>query len=96
MPTPIATIANLTATGDAITGPGAPTILYKGLPAVCMGDLVAGPLCVTGAITMTTAVNKLYMGRPVANLGSLVAGVGPLGIPVSTAVTVCINVNIIV
>jgi uncharacterized Zn-binding protein involved in type VI secretion len=96
MPTPIATIVNLTATGDVITGPGAPTILYKGLPAACMGDLVAGPLCVAGAITMTTAITNLHLGRPVANLGSLVAGVSPIGIPMSTAVAVCININIIV
>ncbi|MDR2633688.1 MAG: PAAR domain-containing protein [Treponema sp.] len=94
--TPIATITNVTATGDVIIGPGAVTKLYKGLPAACMGDAVAGPLCVAGAITMSTAVNKIFMGRPVANLGSLVAGAGPLGIPMSTAVSVCINVNILV
>ncbi|MDR2444516.1 MAG: PAAR domain-containing protein [Spirochaetaceae bacterium] len=96
MPTPVATITNLTATGDVITGPGAPTILYKGLPAACMGDLVAGPMCVTGAITMTTAITNLYMGRPVSNLGSMVVGVSPIGIPMSTALAVCTNINIIV
>ena len=42
MPTPIATIANLTATGDVIAGPGAPIRLVKGLPAACIGDAVAG------------------------------------------------------
>jgi uncharacterized Zn-binding protein involved in type VI secretion len=98
MPTPVATIANLTATGDVIIGPGAPIILYKGLPAACMGDMVTGALCVSGVITMTTAVTYLHMGRPVANLGSMVMGIGPppLCLPVSTAVMVCPNVNIIV
>jgi uncharacterized Zn-binding protein involved in type VI secretion len=96
MPTPVATIANLTATGDVITGPGALTTMVKGLPVACLGDLVAGPVCVTGAITMTTAITKLAKGRPIANLGSVVAGVSPIGVPVSTAVTVCPNVNEIV
>jgi hypothetical protein len=58
-----------------------------------MGDAVAGPLCVAGVITMTTAINKIFMGRPVANMGSVVTGVSPLGIPVSTAVMVCHNIN---
>jgi uncharacterized Zn-binding protein involved in type VI secretion len=96
MPTPTATIANLTATGDVIIGPGALTTLVKGLPVACLGDAVAGPLCVTGLVTMTTAITKLAKGRPTANLGSLVAGVSPLGFPVSTAVLVCPNVNVIV
>jgi hypothetical protein len=94
--TPIATIANLTATGDVIIGPGGITTMVKALPVACMGDLVAGPLCVAGIITMTTAINKLAKGRPIANLGSLVSGVSPIGIPVSTAVLVCPNVNEIV
>jgi uncharacterized Zn-binding protein involved in type VI secretion len=94
--TPIATIANLTATGDVIIGPGCPTMLANGLPIACMGDAVAGPLCVSGVITMTTALNKLFMGRPVANIGSLVTGVSPLGSPVSTAVMVCHNLTTII
>jgi hypothetical protein len=96
MPTPVATIVNLTATGDVIIGPGGLTTMVKGLPVACMGDAVAGALCVAGVITMTTAVNKLAKGRPTANLGSLVTGVSILGIPVSTAVLVCPNVNVIV
>jgi hypothetical protein len=51
---------------------------------------------VAGVITMTTAINKLAKGRPTANIGSLVMGVAPLGFPVSTAVLVCPNVNVIV
>jgi uncharacterized Zn-binding protein involved in type VI secretion len=96
MPTPIATIANLTATGDVIIGPGALTTMAKGLPVACMGDAVAGPMCITGAITMTTAINKLSKGRPTANIGSLVMGVSMLGFPISTAVLVCPNVTTIV
>jgi uncharacterized Zn-binding protein involved in type VI secretion len=93
MPTPIATIANLTATGDVIVGPGAVTTMVKGLPVACLGDAVAGPLCVAGVVAMTSAVNKLAKGRPIANLGSMVTGVSPLGFPVSTAILVCPNVN---
>ncbi|MDR1030663.1 MAG: hypothetical protein LBL76_07305 [Treponema sp.] len=96
MPTPVATIANLTATGDVIIGPGGITTMVKGLPVACMGDAVAGPMCVTGAITMTTAITKLAKGRPTANIGSMVMGVVPLGFPVATAVLVCPNVNVIV
>ncbi|MDR2483784.1 MAG: PAAR domain-containing protein [Treponema sp.] len=93
MPAPVATITNLTATGDAIIGPGGITTMVKGLPVACLGDAVAGPMCVSGAITVTTATTKLVKGRPAANLGSMVAGVSPLGVPVSTAVAVCPNVN---
>jgi uncharacterized Zn-binding protein involved in type VI secretion len=96
MPTPVATIANLTATGDVIIGPGGLTTMVKGLPVACMGDAVAGPMCVSGVITLTTAINKLAKGRPTANLGSIVMGVSPIGIPISTAVMICPNVNEIV
>jgi hypothetical protein len=94
--TPIATIVNLTATGDVIIGPGGITTMAKGLPVACMGDVVSGALCIVGVITMTTAINKLAKGRPIANIGSLVSGVTFLGIPVVTAVLVCPNVNQIV
>jgi uncharacterized Zn-binding protein involved in type VI secretion len=90
---PIATIVNLTATGDVITGPGCPTKIFMGLPVACMGDLVAGALCVSGAITVSTAINKIFMGRPAANMTSVVAGVSPIGVPVATAVMVCQNIN---
>jgi hypothetical protein len=96
MPTPVATIANLTATGDVIVGPGAFTTMVKGLPCACLGDAVAGALCVAGVITMTTALTKLAKGRPQANIGSLVTGVSVIGIPVTTAVLVCPNVTVIV
>ncbi|GHU39421.1 hypothetical protein FACS1894190_03960 [Spirochaetia bacterium] len=96
MPTPVATIANLTATGDVIIGPGGLTTMVKGLPCACLGDAVAGPLCVSGVITVSTALTKLAKGRPQVNIGSVVVGVSPIGIPVTTAVLVCPNVNTIV
>ena len=84
MPTPSATLVNLTATGDLVTGPGMPTNLVNGLPQACM----------TGAVTVTTAVNMLTKERPCTNLGSVVTGVNPLtGIPVATALEVCPNIN---
>jgi hypothetical protein len=92
----MATIVNLTATGDLIIGPGDPIYIAKGLPVSCMGDAVSGALCVAGFVTMTTAINKITMGRPMANMGSLVMGISMLGFPVPTAVLVCQNINIIV
>ena len=96
MPTPVATIANLTATGDVIIGPGAVTTMVKGLPCACLGDPVAGAACVAGVITMTTALTTMAKGRPQANIGSLVTGVTAVGVPIATAVMVCPNVNVIV
>ena len=90
---PIATILNLTATGDVIIGPGALTTMVHGLPVACMGDAVAGPMCVTGAITLTPALTTMAKGRPVACIGAMVTGVTPIGIPIATAVAVCPNVN---
>lgn len=91
--TPAATLANLTATGDVVTGPGAPTTLFTGLPAVCVGDLVAGAT-VTGAISVSTAVTTIINGRPAANLTAVVAGVNPVtGIPLTTALAVCPSVT---
>ena len=96
--TPTLSIANLTATGDVVLGPGGFTNLAKGLPMACMGDLVAGPVCVAGAITapIPTTFNNIVMGRPQANLSSVVAGISVLGVPVSTTVVVTPNINLIV
>ena len=71
--------------------------MVKGLPVACMGDAVAGPMCI-GVVTTTTAINKLAKGRPIANLGAVVTGISPpaLGAPIATAVMVCPNVNEIV
>lgn len=96
MPTPAATLLNASATGDVVTGPGSPLNLVNGIPMACLGDLVAGPVCV-GAISVTTAVTHLVKGRPAACLTSMVAGVNPVtGIPVATALAVCPNINRIV
>ena len=94
--TPVATIANLTATGDVILGTGAVTTMVKGLPCACLGDPVAGPVCVAGVITMTTAITTMAKCRPQANIGSIVTGVSVVGVPVATSVLVCPNVNVIV
>ncbi|MBQ3883630.1 MAG: hypothetical protein II731_01985 [Succinivibrio sp.] len=94
--TPAATLVNVTATGDVVTGPGMPLNLVNALPEACLGDLVAGPVCV-GAISVTTAVNHLVKGRPAACLSSVVSGVNPVvGAPVATAVVVVPNINRIV
>ncbi|MDR2841669.1 MAG: hypothetical protein LBV52_00520 [Spirochaetaceae bacterium] len=96
MPTPVATIANLTATGDVIVGPGGFTTMVKGLPCACLGDIVTGPFCVAGAITMSLSLNKIAKGRPQVGIGSLVSGISIIGVPVATAVLVCPNANVIV
>ena len=88
---PHATIATaLTATGDMVVGPGAPTNLTKGLPCACMGDAVAGPVVVSGLITVPfpSAMNNIMMGRPQANIGSVVAGVSVVGIPIGSVLAV--------
>lgn len=82
---PAARIGDVTASGDAITGPGAPTVLIENLPAACMGDLVSGAACV-GAITMGSST-VLIAGRPAARVTSVVTGTNPAsGVPVSTTV----------
>lgn len=85
MPFPAARLADLTLTGDLITGPGVPTVLIKGKPASVIGDLVSGAAC-TGAIAMGSP--KVFIGgRPAARLTSSVTGVNPLsGVPVTTAI----------
>jgi uncharacterized Zn-binding protein involved in type VI secretion len=85
MPFPAARLADLTVTGDTITGPGVPTVLIGGMPAAVMGDMVAGNAC-TGAITMGSPT-VLIGGRPAARVTSQVTGVNPYsGVPVSTVI----------
>ena len=85
MPFPAARLGDMTVTGDAITGPGAPTVFIAGLPAACVGDSVSGAAC-TGAIVMGS-VTVLIGGRPAAYVTSQVAGANPVtGVPVSTVV----------
>ncbi|HEY9076328.1 MAG TPA: PAAR domain-containing protein [Anaerolineaceae bacterium] len=84
---PAARLGDTTATGDAITGPGAPTVLIAGVPAACVGDAVAGAAC-TGAITMGS-MTVLIANRPAARITSQVVGANPItGVPVTTAVMV--------
>jgi uncharacterized Zn-binding protein involved in type VI secretion len=85
MPFPAARIGDMTVTGDAITGPGMPTVLIAGMPASVVGDIVSGAAC-TGAIVMGS-MTVLIGGRPAATVTSQVAGVNPItGVPVSTVI----------
>lgn len=82
---PAARVGDLTVSGDAITGPGMPTVLIMGQPAACVGDSVSGNAC-TGAITLGS-LTVLIGGRPAARTTSQVTGVNPYsGVPVTTAV----------
>ncbi len=82
---PAARVGDTTATGDAITGPGVPTVLIAGMPASVMGDMVSGAAC-TGSIVMGSPT-VLIGGRPAARVTSQVAGANPVtGVPVSTVV----------
>ena len=94
---PTASLTSLTATGDVVMGPGGIKYLTKGLPCACIGDIVVGPVCVGGAITVIiTPINNIVLGRPQANITSLVAGVSAVGVPVATAIAVSININLLV
>jgi uncharacterized Zn-binding protein involved in type VI secretion len=80
-----ARLTDITASGDVITGPGAPTVLIGSLPAACVGDSVSGAAC-TGAITLGS-MTVLIFNRPAARVGSQVVGANPAsGVPVTTAV----------
>lgn len=85
MPFPASRLTDLTATGDVITGPGAPTVLIADLPASCMGDLVSGAACVGSVILGSPTV--IVDGRPLTRVTSPVAGANPeTGVPVETVV----------
>ncbi len=85
MPFPAVRLGVMTATGDAITGPGAATVLIENVPAACMGDMVSGAAC-TGTITVGSPT-VIIMGRPAARVTSTVVGVNPAtGVPVTTAI----------
>lgn len=85
MPFPAARLGDMTASGDAITGPGVPTVLIESIPASVMGDMVSGAAC-QGSITQGSPT-VLIGGRPAARVTSVVAGVNPItGVPVSTTV----------
>lgn len=85
MPFPAARLGDVTATGDAITGPGVPNVLIGGVPAAVIGDTVSGTAC-TGAIAMGSPT-VMIGGRPAARVTSQVTGANPTsGVPVTTAV----------
>jgi uncharacterized Zn-binding protein involved in type VI secretion len=85
MPFPASRLTDLTVTGDVITAPGAPTVEIMGMPASCMGDAVAGSVCVGTVVVGSPTV--LIMGRPATRVTSSVVGANPeTGIPVTTAV----------
>ena len=87
MPGPAARVGDTTATGDAITGPGVPTVLIGGMPAAVLGDIVSGAACV-GTITLGS-MTVLIMNRPAATVGSQVIGMKPPpppGVPITTVV----------
>ena len=82
---PAARLGDMTVSGDAITGPGVPTVLIMGQPAAVLGDTVSGKACV-GAIAMGSAT-VLIMGRPAARTNDPVSGANPYsGVPVSTTI----------
>lgn len=85
MPFPASRLADTTATGDEITGPGAPTIIIEGKPASCMGDAVAGSAC-TGTVTVGSPI-VMFENKPATRVTSTVVGSNPeTGAPVTTAV----------
>ena len=90
MPLPVATVGSLTATGDSVLPPGNFQVLIGGLPAACVGDMVAGPVLNTGpAFIISGNLTVLVGGRPLARVTSMVAGMtaafwGPT--PVSTPI----------
>ncbi len=93
---PISTLTGVTATGDLISGPGAPLFLVNGLPVACMGDAVAGAAC-TGVISTSMHPTMLLSGRPVASLTCVVTGANPVtGVPVSTAEAVSVGLTFLV
>lgn len=94
MPFPAARMGDTTASGDAITGPGAPTVLIGGQPASVMGDMVSGAACV-GSITVGSPT-VLICNRPAVRVTSAVTGANPAtGVPVATTVAMgCMTVMI--
>jgi uncharacterized Zn-binding protein involved in type VI secretion len=82
---PAARLGDMTVTGDAITGPGVPTVFIGNMPASVLGDVVSGAAC-AGAITLGSMTVTIG-GRPAARVTSQVTGVNPAtGVPVTTAV----------
>ncbi|MBK8722791.1 MAG: PAAR domain-containing protein [Saprospiraceae bacterium] len=67
MPLPAATVGSLTATGDTVLPPGNFQVLIGGLPAACVGDMVAGPFFNSGpAFIISGNLTVLVGGRPLS------------------------------
>jgi uncharacterized Zn-binding protein involved in type VI secretion len=82
---PAARVGDVTVSGDAITGPGVPTVLIQGQPAAVAGDSVSGNAC-TGAIVMGSPT-VLIGNRPAARTNDPVSGANPYsGVPVATTI----------
>ena len=82
---PAAQLGSVTATGDAVTGPGVPNVLIGGRPAAVVGDTVTGSV-MTGAISQGSAT-VLIGGRPAARVTSVCSGANnQSGAPVSTTI----------
>lgn len=82
---PAARLGDMTASGDAIVGPGVSNVLIGGVPAAVVGDAVSGG-AVVGAI-MQGSTTVLIGGRPAARITSTVTGSNPAsGAPVTTTI----------
>ncbi|TMC52114.1 MAG: PaaR repeat-containing protein [Chloroflexi bacterium] len=85
MPQPAARLGDMTAHGGVISGPGVPTVLIGGQPAVCVGDAQVCPMVtglvphVGGVILPPGSPNVLIGGRPAARVGDMTQCVGPPG-----------------
>ena len=88
MPGPAARLTDPTAHGGVITGPGCPTVLIGGMPAVRVGDMQACPLVnpapvppphATGPVGPPGVPTVLIGGMPAATLGDMTICAGPPG-----------------
>ena len=85
MPFPAARVGDMTASGDAITGPGVPNVLIGGQPASVMGDMVSGGAVVGSIIIGSFTV--IIGNRPATKVSSSVLGFNPItGVPVTTTI----------
>lgn len=82
---PSARLADTTATGDTITGPGVTTVLVGNMCCSVIGDSVSGNACV-GAVAGGSAT-VLVQNRMAARVGDTVSGANPYsGVPVTTTI----------
>lgn len=92
---PAARLADMTVTGDLITGPGVPNVLVCNMPVSVVGDAVAGPVC-TGVIA-TGGFTVLVSGRPVSRVTSSVTGANTVtGVPLTTIIAPPCSITVII